>query len=180
MKSRYLLVMALFALGVSFPVSARDTGAWKDVSDIGAYSLLGAALLTPAIRYDWQGLREAVYSVGLAQGVTFGLKAAVDRRRPDNSDNDSFPSGHTSLAFASATTLHRRYGWEYGIPAYTLATVTGIARQRARKHFWSDVFAGAGIGIASGWLFTNPYNNKVQLVPWADSKGGGILLGLTW
>ncbi len=180
MKFRYLLVMFLFALGVNSPAMARDTGAWKDVSDVGAYSLLSVALAVPAIRYDWQGLREAVYSVGVAQGVTLGLKAVVDRRRPDNSDNDSFPSGHTSLAFASATTLHRRYGWEFGVPAYALATVTGVARQRARKHHWSDVIAGAGIGIASGWLFTDPYNNKVRLVPWADSKGGGLLVGLTW
>ncbi|RLA58543.1 MAG: phosphatase PAP2 family protein, partial [Gammaproteobacteria bacterium] len=100
--------------------------------------------------------------------------------RPDNSDDDSFPSGHTANAFASATTLYRRYGWQAGVPAYAVATLTGVARERSRQHHWYDVVAGAAIGGISGWFFTDAFNDKVQLVPWVDSKGGGVAVSMRW
>src|SRR3546814_3471276 len=49
-----------------------------------------------------------------------GLKEVFPSRRPDGSDDKSFPSGHTSTSFAAAATLHNRYGWEAGLPAYEI------------------------------------------------------------
>ena len=55
----------------------------------------------------------------LVNGIyTFSLKYVVSRERPDASDQLSFPSGHTSNAFAAATVVHRHYGYKVGIPAY--------------------------------------------------------------
>ena len=76
--------------------------------------------------------------------------------------------------------MYRRYGWDYAIPAYAVATLTGVARVAGDKHYWWDAVAGAAIGGASGWFFTEPFNDKVRLTPWADSKHVGILVGLTW
>lgn len=180
MKFRYLLVMFLLALGLNPLAQAVSTNTWLDISDVGVGVLAGSALVVPTVRGDWQGLRQAAYSLGTAEGVAILGKAVVHERRPDNSDNNSFPSGHTALAFASATTLHRRYGWEIGIPAYALATLTGVARERANKHHWYDVVAGAAIGSASGWFFTDAYNSKVQVVPWASSKSVGVLVATSW
>ena len=180
MKFRQLLIMFLLASAINPSANAISDNDWEDISDVGAYTLVGSALLLPTVRKDWVGLRQAAYSIGSAQAITLLGKALVDEERPDNSDNDSFPSGHTASAFSSATTLYRRYGWKTGVPAYALATLTGISRERARKHYWYDVVAGAAIGSATGWLFTDAFNDKVQLVPWVNSKGGGVTGSMRW
>jgi len=182
MKSRYLLVIFLLAPGVNPSAEAGgvSNNTWKDISDVGAVVMISSALATPAVRADWQGAGQAALSIGLAGGIATLGKAVVHEQRPDNSDNNSFPSGHTAVAFASATTLYRRYGWQYGIPAYAVATLTGSARVAARKHHWYDAVAGAAIGGGSGWFFTDKFNNEVQLVPWVGSNGGGVLVRVAW
>lgn len=72
--------------------------------------------------------------------------------RPDGSDEHSFPSGHSSTAFASAEFLRQEYRdvspW-YGYAGYTVAVATGALRLRHNKHWFGDVVAGAGFGILS-------------------------------
>jgi membrane-associated phospholipid phosphatase len=180
MRITCLLFCSLLVLAANPAAHADSESTWEDISDVGAYSLIATALILPYTRDDLDGVKQAAYSIGTATVVAQIGKALVDEERPDNSDNDSFPSGHTANAFASATTLHRRYGWQTGVPAYAVATLTGIARERARKHHWYDVVAGAAIGGLSGWYFTDAFDNKVQLVPWVDSKGGGISVSMRW
>ena len=180
MKIRQLLIALTLAAGISPSANAISENTWEDISDVGVISLISTALILPTARDDWEGLRQAAYSIGTAAGVTLIGKTLVDEERPDNSDDDSFPSGHTANAFASATTLHRRYGWQIGFPAYAVATLTGVGRERSRQHHWYDVVAGAAIGGAAGWFFTDAFNDKVQLVPWATSKGGGVVVSMRW
>lgn len=180
MKLHHLLIVFVLLSGINPATSAASESTWKDISDVGVISLIGTALVLPVTRDDWEGFRQAVYSIGSATGITRIGKALVDKERPDNSDNDSFPSGHTADAFAAATTLHRRYGWKTGFPAYAMATLTGVARERARKHDWYDVAAGAAIGGLTGWFFTDAFNDRVQLVPWVDSSGGGVAVSTRW
>jgi membrane-associated phospholipid phosphatase len=72
--------------------------------------------------------------------------------RPDGSNKHSFPSGHTATAFLGAHILFREYKdvspW-IGIAGYGVAATTGVMRVTNRKHWLSDVFAGAGTGIIS-------------------------------
>lgn len=180
MTFRYLLLALVLASDFGSRAYADSEDTWNDISDVGVISLIGTALILPATRDDWEGLRQAAYSIGSATVVAQIGKALVHEERPNNKDNDSFPSGHTANAFASATTLHRRYGWQIGFPAYAVATLTGIARERAREHHWYDVVAGAAIGGASGWFFTDAFNDKVQLTPWVDSNGGGLTVAMQW
>lgn len=179
-----LVLLSLTVLGINPCVQARQSDnnqdTWDDISNVGVAVLLGAAAITPAAQGDWEGLLQAGLSVGSAGLLAEGLKQTFPEDRPDNSNNNSFPSGHAALSFSSATTLYRRYGWQAGLPAYVVATVVGVGRQRSNEHHWYDVVAGAAIGTASGWLFTDAFNDKVKLVPWADSKGGGILVAVTW
>lgn len=180
MKSYSWAVLLVLLFGLNPSAQAISNNSWDDISTVGALGLVGLALGTPVVKDDWDGAGQAALSIGLAGGLAELGKALVHEQRPDNSDNNSFPSGHTALAFSSATTLYRRYGWQMGFPAYAVAALTGSARVAARKHHWYDVAAGAAIGTGSGWLFTKAFNDKVQVSPWADSKGGGVLVSMVW
>ena len=89
-------------------------------------------------------------SLLLTDGVVYTLKHTIHERRPDGSDNKSFPSGHSAVAFAGATVLMKEYRhlspW-IGIAGYGVATFTAIDRVDRNKHHWFDVISGAGIGI---------------------------------
>jgi membrane-associated phospholipid phosphatase len=109
----------------------------------------------------------------MALTVSGVIKKAAQRQRPDGSDNRSFPSGHTSVSFASATVLQRELGWKVGIPAYAAATYVGMARIEKKKHFLSDVAFGAAIGILSGRTVTIGSGNKRFAVSPSVTPGGG-------
>jgi membrane-associated phospholipid phosphatase len=89
----------------------------------------------------------------LAQAMTAGMKLSARRHRPDGGEF-SFPSGHTSVTFASATVLQRRFGWKAGIPAYAVASYVAASRVHVKRHFFSDVAFGATIGIVAGRTVT--------------------------
>jgi membrane-associated phospholipid phosphatase len=89
----------------------------------------------------------------LAQAMTAGIKLSVRRHRPDGGEF-SFPSGHTSVSFATATVLQRHFGWKAGIPAYGMAAYVAASRVQVKRHFLSDVAFGAAIGIAAGRTVT--------------------------
>ncbi|MBP7080740.1 MAG: phosphatase PAP2 family protein [Rhodocyclaceae bacterium] len=180
MSSRFLSGVFLAVFGLSSTASAMSNKNWETVSDVGVYSTLAMALGLPAYRGDWEGFKQAAYSAGAAEGVAQVGKAIVHEERPDKSDSNSFPSGHTSVAFASATTIYRRYGWDTALPAYALAALTAVGRVEAKKHYWHDVAAGAVIGTTSGWLLTDAFNKTVQLMPWVEGGGGGLVAVVKW
>lgn len=166
---------AALALLAATPAAASDRG-WGKASSIGRDALVIAALGLPAARGDWRGDLQAGESLLAAGATTFALKELVRERRPDGSDRKSFPSGHTSISFAAAATLEKRYGWQFGFPALAVASFVGVARVRADKHYWHDAVAGAVIGGASGYLLTARHDGHVQLVPWVEHRGGGLSL----
>ncbi len=104
----------------------------------------------------WQFIK--AYGSGLI--LQQALKHFVLEKRPDGSDNYSFPSGHTTSAFSGAAFIQQRYGWKYGIPSYILASYVGYTRVQAQKHYPWDVLGGAVIGIGTSYLFTKPYSKK--------------------
>ena len=73
-------------------------------------------------------------------------------RRPDSMKTNSFPSGHTSLAFTGAEFLRREYEDEYpaiAVVGYIIAGLVGLMRVWHNRHWTGDVLAGAGLGIVS-------------------------------
>lgn len=167
-----LLAMTLLA---SAPAAADPRG-WDRASGIGRNLLVATALGVSAVQGDWTGGLQAGGGMVLAGGATYGLKRIFPKERPDGSDRQSFPSGHTSVSFAAAASLENRYGWKAGVPAFAVATFVGVARVEARKHRWYDVAVGAAIGTGSGFLLTRARDGDVRFTPWADSGGGGFAL----
>lgn len=158
---------------------AKHEQSWATVSDIGLYSLSALAIATPAIKGDKQGAFQAAGSIAAASLITNGLKETFPERRPDGSNRRSFPSGHTSVSFAAAASLYNRQGKAVGIPAFAIASLVGVARIEADKHFYYDVLVGAGIGLASGLLITRDRPQRsAALIPWGDTKGGGIAFAM--
>lgn len=162
-------------LAVAPPACASDKG-WDDAGSIARDALVVAAFGVPAVQADWDGALQAGGSVAVAGGLSYGLKEAFPERRPDGSDNKSFPSGHTSISFAAAATLQNRYGWKVGAPAQLVAAFVGLSRVEAKKHHVHDVLVGAAIGEVSGFLITRKANDHIQIFPWGGTNSGGIAM----
>lgn len=114
----------------------------------------------------------------VAQALTGAVKLSVRRTRPDGTDF-SFPSGHTSVTFASATVLQRHLGWKVGIPAYAVASYVAASRIQTKRHFFSDVAFGAALGVIAGRTVTIGHSQvRFAVAPVAAAGGGGI--SFTW
>jgi membrane-associated phospholipid phosphatase len=123
-----------------------------DVLAVGIVATAGGATL---VLDDFDGTREFVTGAAVNGLITEGLKRLLPKDRPDVSDRESFPSGHTSTAFQGASFIHFRYGLGYAIPAYVGAAFVGFSRVDARKHFWEDVLVGVALGTLSSRIFTS-------------------------
>jgi membrane-associated phospholipid phosphatase len=137
---------------------ARAGDSIASAGDLLQYALPGAAAGMTLLHWDFQGALEFGESAGVTLGATYALKYTVPERRP-NGGSESFPSAHTSISVSAAEFIRKRYGWEYGVPAYALAGFVGYSRVEAREHYPHDVIAGAAIGFVSSYLFTKPYNH---------------------
>ncbi|HUW06424.1 MAG TPA: phosphatase PAP2 family protein [Williamwhitmania sp.] len=124
--------------------------------------ILGVGLIKgdPQIKSDGITIASAFL---LSSAMTTILKYSVKRPRPFTTYPDieklsaggsySFPSGHTSSAFATATSLSLAYPkWYVIVPSFAWASTVGYSRMYLGVHYPSDVLAGAIIGAASSYL----------------------------
>lgn len=114
----------------------------------------------------------------VAQLTTYAMKYTIRRTRPDGT-RFSFPSGHTSVTFASATVLQRNFGWKVGAPAYAVATFVAGSRLQTRRHHLSDVAFGAALGILAGRTVTVGRGaSRFAVAPRAHPNGVGVSVTL--
>ena len=121
-------------------------------------------------KHSWQNAT-IIYagSMAFVGALVLPTKYTAKRLRPDNSSRNSFPSGHTATAFASAEFLRREYSDVsplIGIAGYAIATYTGAMRIANNRHWLSDVVTGAGIGILSTTLSYCIYENVMEPRGW--------------
>lgn len=184
---------ALGAVAVLAPLSTLDAGidrpAWSREGAFGAYldvtntfggpkmnlpvaGLFAASLLTDDARFQdaaFTSLQSMVY----AGALSYGLKYSVGRFRPQDgaepyrfrpfSGSTSFPSGHTTTAFAVLTpwVLYYPHPVTYGLYG---AAVTGTALSRiARdKHWATDVLAGGSLGFMTAYYLTRRHQDETS------------------
>ncbi|MGH6888240.1 MAG: phosphatase PAP2 family protein [Rhizomicrobium sp.] len=162
---------ALLVLMVAAPASAETNVALANVGEGVAIALPFAAAGISYSKNDWQGIGELAFTTGATVGTALLLKQFVKEERPDYSDNRSFPSDTAALAFAPASYLWDRYGWEYGAPAYGAAIFTGYTRVASQEHHWWDVATSAGIAWGYTFLFTRHWhyaynlNSSIEVTP---------------
>ena len=163
-----------FDINLLKPINKHETYFKNKYLELNASSVSALSVGIPAgialagfIKKDKQLQRDALYMGGafiVSSIITQGTKRVVDRKRPfeeysfiikrdDESGGLSFPSGHTSAAFCTATSVALRYRkWYYVVPSYVFATSVGWARMYQGVHYPTDVLAGAVVGAGSAWL----------------------------
>lgn len=163
----------------------NPSSAYWNITSSSAYFMpagaLAGTLVYALIKKDRNVQRNAYelcISIGAGTLVTQALKYSINRQRPAQRFPDeifpaqlksghSFPSGHTSLAFSSATTIALQYKkWYIVVPAYLWAGSVGYSRMYRGLHYPSDVLVGAVVGVGSGilshWLTKKLIRDKKQ------------------
>ncbi|MBC5837973.1 phosphatase PAP2 family protein [Flavobacterium muglaense] len=140
--------------GTGFRSSADDIFPFVPITQIYLGKSLGFA---PKTNYRNQTVNIIVANTATVVVVEIAKRIAK-RERPDLSDNMSFPSGHSAVAFTNATLLYYEYkdaNFWYASSGFLFAGATAAFRIANNKHFASDVLVGAGIGTASGIIFSH-------------------------
>ena len=148
--------------------------------------------ITPWLSAKAKGLAVEGGAVAATQGLTGLLKSVTDRQRPDESNDKSFPSGHSSSAFAYATLANRNLrsidlpeGVRPVLQAGNTVLAGGVAwaRVEGHRHYPSDVLFGAALGhfmaafIHDAFLDL-PENDRISLTGFPVENGAGIQLAV--
>ena len=143
-----------------------NSAVWNNLSNTSKYISVGVPVgyFVAGLIHDDKALKQkAVYtaaSILLNTASTTLLKNVVKRERPYNTytgifpdkiESDyAFPSGHTSSAFATATSLAiTTKKWYVAVPAFAWSASVGYSRIYLGQHYPSDVIMGAIVGTSS-------------------------------
>jgi hypothetical protein len=113
----------------------------------------------------------------VASALTTGIKYSTQRERPDGSNSHSFPSGHASITFATATVIERHLGWRMSVVGFSVASYVAASRLHDNRHYLSDVVFGAAVGAISGRTVTQHGRNMWTMAP-VPVPGGVALVAL--
>lgn len=176
----------LFTAGTIFTLSAKPYDEriredWKnhqqmspasaDIGDFLGSGIVGVLVVGGQYFFDTreESWKSHMRSLIWETSAVFLMKYSFARKRPGSENAQSFPSGHTAAAFATATNLTYTYGWRAAVLSYPLAMFVGASRWADDMHWGSDVVAGAFVGIILARACTED----------ADSAGAGTPARLT-
>ena len=135
----------------------------------------------------WEQTKYLALSQLACAAVVQTLKYTVCAQRPNKGAHNSFPSGHTSVAFVGAAVMYHEFRNTNRLLAYSgfaVATAVGALRQTNRRHYISDVLAGAGIGMLTVNMIYHfeplkawqPFSKSdhLALLPYYDGNSVGL------
>jgi membrane-associated phospholipid phosphatase len=162
-QKKIVFILILILICFKMPVAGAEESNFEMAGDILQIAIPATAYVSTFYMDDDQGRTQFYYSFSTNLAVTYGLKYAINKPRPEGHGHYAFPSGHTSAAFQGATFIQKRYGCKYGVPAFICASYVGWSRVEGEsdKHDFADVAAGAAIGVLSSYYFTKPYKGFV-------------------
>lgn len=161
-RSVAFFVLTVFGVW-SATLQAQPRKAVEKSTDVLMFAPSAAGLAATLVLKDYKGTGQLALGAATSLATTLLIKYTVSKERPDGSDDHSFPSNHTAVAFQGASFIQRRYGWKYGLPAYVVSTYVAWGRVFARKHDCWDVLGGAAIGIGCSYIYTRPFARKLDL-----------------
>jgi membrane-associated phospholipid phosphatase len=151
----------------------KTDGFFKGISNMTGLGAIAVGI--PVILYFWGlykgdvsmqhvGLRIG-FAFAVNLGITYLVKVLTRRTRPYIKYPDlnekalentpSFPSGHSSVAFQTATALTLAFPcWQVAVPAYLWASTVVYSRLYLGVHYPSDVLGGILLGMSTAWLFS--------------------------
>ena len=182
-RQKYLKISTIFLLCIlllsPYTHAKSSTQTTGDILQVAVP--LASLASTLWVEDDYTGSIQFAKSLVTSSLSTLALKHLVNERRPNGNCCDSFPSGHTSVAFMGASFIQFRYGWKYSIPAYAAATFVGYSRVDSKEHYTRDVVAGALVGVLSSYLFTSSYQHKnINVTPYAFNNQLGVQVSGTF
>lgn len=147
-----------------------------------AVSFLGYGLLSEKDFFVQAGVAH-LEALAVSTAVVFGMKYSVRRPRPNNGPRESFPSGHTSMAFATAGNMWGMHGPAAGVPAIALGMLTAASRMAVSMHYLSDTVAGATLGFVIGYAFTQHHQQsnpgRISFLPYFEDRSHfGFILSI--
>lgn len=139
-------------------VNNRPLGDLSNIGDLAGQWIPNVAYILGQGVAGWSGnSKGSDRAIGMfkasayAASVTTVMKYTIREPRPnEHKDRNSFPSGHTTTAFSFSGYVLAEHGWNWGIPALLLSTLSGVSRINDNRHRVHDVLAGATIGLAYG------------------------------
>ncbi len=172
--------------GVSIKANSGSVG---DAIPLAA--MLVGTFAMGILRHDQQTTNTAWdmgEAVVLGSLSSLALKTLIGRQRPNataspsrfGKNGASFPSGHTTAAFAAAQVFADempREQWGWRVLAYGLAGATAYGRMDSGAHWLSDTVAGAALGIATGRFVANrSRENQSKLSVWVAPLDRGAIV----
>lgn len=119
--------------------------------------------------HSWEKVFVYTESLMIMNGIVQSGKFFFGRKRPDGSNQKSFPSGHTATAFTVSSFLSldiyrsskSRYKLLYAAVPHVFATFVGLSRISGKNHYLTDVVVGGAIGFfTSYFLYDFHFDDK--------------------
>ncbi|NQU48090.1 MAG: phosphatase PAP2 family protein [Planctomycetes bacterium] len=158
-------------------LATAGEGTWLFLLAGGAY--FAAQLAENELLYH--NSKRAMRALAVTGISTLGMKFAVGDPRPGSGGTMGFPSGHSSMSMAMATSVYESYGWKAGVPAVMLSLGVGLQRVEARAHDLDDVLFGWTLGfmVAHSIYQDEPVEVLgMTLTPFVDPEISGFGIGL--
>jgi hypothetical protein len=165
------------------PNKAPLTSSEKNIETLGKGIAIALPVVAGGIAWykdDKVGIAQLVVESALTVGTVYALKNIVREQRPDGSDFHSFPSETTAIAASGSSFLWRRYGWEYGLPAFAMTQFVSYSRIQAHQHRWYDTLASSGIAAGYAYVLGTPFKKRYNVETSLEPASDGAMLKLSY